>query len=360
ADNIQNFETLGAPVGRYYTWSFREIDTSQSIIKAKRLDDLGSPITGWAAEGNPVFQKSTTHQFYTDYVGLSGQHLLLFIGEGGSNNSYAQMVNPSGDLPWGLSGLQITGSQQRVYGAFVDAGGITFGYELNQSSSTGMHIQTVRRDGSFMYPAPGLALDMSNLQACAGMEFGRFTEGGLLVAWSARYNSGVECYDMYYRTFNPAGEALETEPQLLCSAPDDQKNPHVAQPSGTAMYVSWADARADSQNGVHLQKVSFGGSAIPDEPQVPATQMLKSLYPNPFSTSVNICWTQKDSTPAQCSIYNIRGQLVKRFAALEAKSGEHLLLWNGEDKLGRKVSPGVYIIKVKSGDWTKSGKILKW
>jgi hypothetical protein len=366
ADNEVYFRDLGAPVGRYFMWSNRYSSTSISEVVAKRVDANGNTLAGWAAEGNIVFQVTASDMVNPDYAALHGDDLLMFVGYVASYNVYAQRVNSNAELPWGLDGVLISEPPHLVFGAYVDARGIVIGYRRNSDSISGMYLQCVRPDGSMMYPAPGFLLDGGNLNNAANIAFGRYSNGALLAVWSAGYDAGSDFTDLWYRSFNAAGQPQETIPQVLCGAPYDQKVPKISEPSSGALYVSWADSRAgwmgvsQSFYGVYLQKLAYGGSPNPDEPQVPSALQLKSCYPNPFSSSVSINWTQKDSQPAQCDIYNIRGQLVKRFTPSEAKAGEHSVLWEGEDTQGRKVSPGVYIIKVHSGNHACSAKILRW
>jgi len=366
ADNVVYFRDIGAPEGRYFQWSNRYSATSISEVVAKRVDANGNMLPGWASEGNIVFQVDAADMLIPVYGALQGDDLLMFVGYTANFSVFAQRVNSNGELPWGMDGVLIHEPPHMVFGAYVDARGIVIGLRYNSGSTSGMYLQCVKPDGSLMYPSPGLLMDGGDLNNAANIAFGRYPNGALLAVWSASYDPDTEYMDLWYRHFNAAGQAQETAPQLLCGATFDQKAPYVAKPSGQTLYVSWADARAGvtatstPAYAVHLQKLAYSGSPNPDEPQVPSALQLKSCYPNPFSSSVSINWTQKDSQPTQCDIYNIRGQLVKRFTPSEAKAGEHFVRWEGEDTQGRKVSPGVYIIKVRSGDHATSAKILRW
>lgn len=365
ADNVVYFRDIGAPEGRYFLWSNRYSATSVSEVVAKRVDANGYTLPGWASEGNIVLQITTTDMLIPSHTALQGDDLLMFVGYTANNSVYAQRVNSTGELPWGMAGVLIHEPPHMVFGAYVDARGIVIGYRLNLDGVSGMYMQCVKPDGSLMYPAPGLILDGGDLNSAANIAFGRYPNGALLAVWSASYDPGMEYTDLWYRHFNAAGQAQETAPQLLCGAPLDQKVPQVAEPSGQTLYVTWADARAGVTStstpayGVHLQKIAYSGSPNPNVPQVPSRLTLNPFQPNPFSTSVRVSWTQKDSHPAQCAVYNIRGQLVKRFAASEARAGEHDQIWNGEDQAGQPTAPGIYIIRVQSGDQSGSGKLLK-
>lgn len=365
ADNVVYFRGIGAPVGRFFIWSNRYSSTSISEVVAKRVDAGGNTLPGWAADGNVVFQVSTADMVNPEYTALHGDDLLMFAGYAASQDVYAQRVNASGELPWGLDGVLIHAVPHLVLGAYVDDRGIVIGFRLNSDGITGMYLQGVKPDGNLMYPAPGMILDGGDLNSASSFAFGRYSNGGLLAVWSAGYDPNLDYTELWYRNFSPSGQAQETAPQLLCSAPFSQMVPKVSNPSSETLYVSWADARAGMPEtglyayGVHLQKLAYSGSPNPDEPQAPAALMLKPCQPNPFSESTRVSWTQKDCHPTQCSIYNIRGQLVKRFPPSAARAGEHSLIWNGEDHLNRQTAPGIYIVKVSCGGQSANCKVLK-
>lgn len=366
ADNVEYFRGVGAPEGRYFLWSNRYHATSISEVVAKRVDANGNTLPGWSSEGNIVFQVNTAEMLNPEYTALAGDDLLMFVGYASHLSVFAQRVNSGGELPWGIDGVLIHEPPHMVFGAYVDALGIVIGLQYNSGSTCGMYLQGVKPDGSLMYPSPGLIMDGGNLYDAANIAFGRYPNGVLLAVWSASYDPDTEYADLWYRHYNAEGQPLETAPQLLCGAPLDQMLPHVAEPSGQTLYVTWADARAGMTAtstpayGVHLQKLANSGSQNPDEPQVPSTLMLKSCQPNPFRESLRVVWTQKDSHPVQCDIYNVRGQLVKRFPPSDARAGEHYQLWNGEDRLGRQTAPGIYFIVVRSRDAISSGKVVRW
>lgn len=258
------------------------------------------------------------------------------------------------------NGIHIQGSSTvNLFDVGVD--GCQTGIYIPQGQYPILEWENIQVDNSSSYP---LYAGIAQYAVLTGLYVsGAATE--MLAVWSASYGSGTEYTDLWYRHFNAAGQAQETAPQLLCGAPFDQKVPQVAEPSGQTSFVSWADARAGVTGtstpayGVHLQKLAYSGSPNPDGPQVPSALQLRSCYPNPFTSSVHINWYQKDSHLTQCDIYNVRGQLVKRFPASDAKAGEHYQVWNGEDRLGRQSVPGIYIIVVRSGDAISSGKVVK-
>jgi len=83
-----------------------------------------------------------------------------------------------------------------------------------------------------------------------------------------------------------------------------------------------------------------------------------SCYPNPFRDNTTIKFKQIVNGPTTITVYNIKGQLIKTLTDQPFNSGEHDVTWDGKDDQGQRVSPGLYLYKVKSGTFCTSGKMI--
>ncbi len=94
-----------------------------------------------------------------------------------------------------------------------------------------------------------------------------------------------------------------------------------------------------------------------DVPSLPNSTELVSIYPNPFNgnNSTNICVRVKENEVSDLSIYNLKGQLVRKDKIL---AGNHTIKWNGLDNYGKACSNGIYFIKMKSATYSKTSKVL--
>ena len=70
-------------------------------------------------------------------------------------------------------------------------------------------------------------------------------------------------------------------------------------------------------------------------------------YPNPFNPSTKINFTKLEEK-SDLLIFNIKGQLVKRFSL---NRGDESIKWEGEDNLGNIVSSGIYFYVLKSSSY---------
>ncbi len=82
-------------------------------------------------------------------------------------------------------------------------------------------------------------------------------------------------------------------------------------------------------------------------------------YPNPFnpaaagagrSPSTTIFYSVREISPVVVDIYNIKGQLVKRFVKDEIPAGQHSIQWNGKDENNIPVTSSIYFYQLKVND----------
>jgi len=91
---------------------------------------------------------------------------------------------------------------------------------------------------------------------------------------------------------------------------------------------------------------------------LPAKFELQQNYPNPFSSLTTISYELKEQTNTSVKIYNILGQLVKEFRMGRQSMGDHGVVWDGTDNLGKRVMPGVYFCQLMTGNKSEVKKML--
>jgi len=99
-------------------------------------------------------------------------------------------------------------------------------------------------------------------------------------------------------------------------------------------------------------------TANDDEFNVPMGIALKGNYPNPFNPETTISFQMDKAAPAQVTIYNQKGQVVKNFDLPQAGKGITSLVWNGKDDNGLSVASGVYFFRLKSGAYSSTKKMV--
>ncbi len=96
---------------------------------------------------------------------------------------------------------------------------------------------------------------------------------------------------------------------------------------------------------------------------IPAIALdVKRLYPNPFrinrNESLKIDYSADAGNEIKIDIYNLRGQLINSIKHQTRFPGVNRIEWNCRDKSGNLSTPGIYLVKFTSGEYTKVIKAM--
>jgi parallel beta-helix repeat protein len=97
---------------------------------------------------------------------------------------------------------------------------------------------------------------------------------------------------------------------------------------------------------------------------------LSQNYPNPFNSATTIPFTVpsppvngsqfmvNSPSPVTLKIYNILGQRVRTLVDEKKLPGEYRVNWDGKDEKGNEVGSGIYLYKLKAGDYQQVKKMV--
>jgi hypothetical protein len=106
--------------------------------------------------------------------------------------------------------------------------------------------------------------------------------------------------------------------------------------------------------------VESGISGIESETIVlPTTYALRSGSPNPFSGRTVLAFDLPTPGMTRLDVYDVRGRLVETLVRGELPAGRHRLLWTGRNARGEATSPGVYFVRLESGSFAATKKLLR-
>jgi hypothetical protein len=88
------------------------------------------------------------------------------------------------------------------------------------------------------------------------------------------------------------------------------------------------------------------------------TFVLEQNYPNPFKSSTTIRYTIAEAMKVRLVIYNLRGQPIRQLVHAAQRPGVYTVVWDGKDALGRDVSGGVYLYRLKAKNKSVIKKML--
>lgn len=175
--------------------------------------------------------------------------------------------------------------------------------------------------------------------------------------YTARFeNSRYLCYGTpqletcnFYRWDNAEG-------MILDYAINENYNPYAA----TQQSYSLGDVNGDGHNEILLSNrtsspilfkvftTEYNSNSIDEN--VITSPMQLSAYPNPFDNNLSLTYELKEPGIIKFSVFNIKGQLVDRLDDVFKGTGQHTVVWDGNDSLGRKLPSGVYLVKLSVSD----------
>ncbi len=207
-----------------------------------------------------------------------------------------------------------------------------------------------------------------------GRSVAQTTDGGYIIAGETA-SFGAGAFDVYLIKTDSSGDTIWTR-TYGCQRRDFAMS--VQQTTDGGYIVAGASLeRHINKLDVYLIKTGEDGNVgvkeaeEREEKREEGKQM--TVYPNPFSTSTTICLLSighPDGTvdtfhgtsrteSIEIKIYDVSGRLVKDFSLTTGHSSLGTAVsWDGRDNKDKKVSPGIYFVKLSSGEFVAVEKII--
>ncbi|HPU85455.1 MAG TPA: FlgD immunoglobulin-like domain containing protein, partial [Candidatus Latescibacteria bacterium] len=80
----------------------------------------------------------------------------------------------------------------------------------------------------------------------------------------------------------------------------------------------------------------------------PTSLALEQNFPNPFNPTTVVRFAIPEAGDVRLSIHAANGQLVRTLVDHPLPSGNHEVVWDGKDALGREVASGVYVCRLRT------------
>ena len=166
-----------------------------------------------------------------------------------------------------------------------------------------------------------------------------------------------------------AGELIRlynSEGSIVDSLTYYDVDPWPVEPDGTGCSLALRDSDSDNsipENWTYSNNYGTPGAVNDwmsgvDDIEVPTMFSLGQNYPNPFNPRTTIEFTLPAAGFTNLLIYNVMGQKVRELVSDTMKAGVHAVIWDGKDDSGNPVSSGIYLINLKSGEHTSTGRML--
>ena len=98
--------------------------------------------------------------------------------------------------------------------------------------------------------------------------------------------------------------------------------------------------------------------SLNDKLILPNSFEIKSIYPNPFNSNLNIEFETLEKIELGIDVYDISGNKIVSLLNKQFINGKNKLVWNAKNDLNEKVAGGIYFINFVSNDMQKSQKII--
>jgi hypothetical protein len=85
---------------------------------------------------------------------------------------------------------------------------------------------------------------------------------------------------------------------------------------------------------------------------------LMQNYPNPFNPETAIKYSIPQDGKVTVKIYNVTGKEVATLVDKDMLAGTYEVKWNSMDNIGNTVTSGVYFVKLSSGNFVETKKML--
>ncbi len=90
----------------------------------------------------------------------------------------------------------------------------------------------------------------------------------------------------------------------------------------------------------------------------PAVFSLERIYPNPFNDRCQIpISTPGTGEAVALDVYDLQGRKIRSLVNRDLKAGEHRLIWDGRDMMGRQQAAGVYVVLLRQGEFAATQEI---
>ncbi|MBN2412086.1 T9SS type A sorting domain-containing protein [candidate division KSB1 bacterium] len=90
----------------------------------------------------------------------------------------------------------------------------------------------------------------------------------------------------------------------------------------------------------------------------PKETLLEKAYPNPFNPQTNITYHLAEDAQVKITVFDLLGRTVNELFNDHMQAGSYHIYWNGTNESGIKVSNGVYVICMQTGNTRQIQKVI--
>jgi hypothetical protein len=120
-------------------------------------------------------------------------------------------------------------------------------------------------------------------------------------------------------------------------------------------YLNEGDPIATSQNGsIRIIEACAGDG----DDSAPTGFFLGQNRPNPFHLTTTLRFAIPQRGPVLLTVHDVSGRSIATLEDGWRTAGEFVRIWDGRDRGGQRVTPGIYFIRLEAGDLTATRKMV--
>ncbi|MCC6650025.1 MAG: hypothetical protein IT348_02630, partial [Candidatus Eisenbacteria bacterium] len=93
--------------------------------------------------------------------------------------------------------------------------------------------------------------------------------------------------------------------------------------------------------------------------QLPRVSSLAAAQPAPFRDRTLLSYELAVAGEGQLEVFDVRGARVRTLARGRLEAGRHEVEWRGDDDGGRRLPPGMYLVRLQAGAFSGLRKLVK-
>ena len=105
-------------------------------------------------------------------------------------------------------------------------------------------------------------------------------------------------------------------------------------------------------------KIQTVTSVAEIDTRVPKEFQLFQNYPNPFNPSTIIRYALPEARAVEIIVYDLAGRKITELANNRQSPGTYEIEWNGKNDEGASVASGVYLARIKAGEFAQTVKMM--
>lgn len=123
------------------------------------------------------------------------------------------------------------------------------------------------------------------------------------------------------------------------------------------LHVIIVNTQGNAHRNIRVIEYNESINVPADDDVQPFVFRLNRTIPNPFHASTEVSYTVPRVATVRIVIHDVTGRQVRTLVDGEVGPGVHRVVWDGKDNESRRVSGGIYYVKMTAPDFEKTGKI---